>query len=170
VDSGKKIKQRGDFLMGVISEIALRMGFYKNRVKLNYLLTTGRWVAYYCNLIDENTISVPKLRKDEKDSKILKTVRINSKPCFNETNKIYEYHAIEGQVGTINWFGETGKVEDKEDRRLISRAIDVGEKLAKADMVFDLSDILKKFGNWLPIVSVALQLLTLAGIYVILNG
>ena len=155
--------------MGLGSEVALRAGFYKNRVKVNFLLTTGRWVAYYCELLDENTIKVPKVRKDEKDSKIPKTIRITSKPCFNETNKIYEYHAIEGQIGTINWFGQTGKLEDKEDRRLISRAIDVGEKLAKADMVFDLSDILKKVANWLPIVLVGLQLLTLAGIYVILQ-
>ena len=156
--------------MGISSDIALKTGMYKNRVKLNYLLTTGRWVAYFCTLVDENTISIPKLRQNEKDSKLPKTVNITSKPCFDETNKIYEYHAIEGQVGTINWFGETGKMEDKEDRRLISRAIDVGEKLAKADMVVDLSEMLKKIANWLPIVLVGLQILTLMGIYVILQG
>ena len=153
----------------ISSEFALRMGMYKNRVKLNSLLKTGRWVTDYCNLLNEFTIIVPKRRKEEKDSKVIKTIEITSKPCFDETNKIYEYHHIEGQRGTIDWVGSTGTIESIEDRRLISRAIDVGEKLAKADMVFDLSDILKKVANWLPIVLVGLQLLTLAGIYVILQ-
>ncbi len=147
----------------------LRMGMYKNRVKLNYLLASGRWVAYYCTLLDENTLQLPKLRKEEQGNKMPKTVTISSKPCFDETNKIYEYHAIEGRTGTINWFGGTGSVEDKEDRRLITQAIEAGERIAKANQTTDLFGILKNYANWLPIILVGLQLLTLAGLYVILN-
>ena len=147
----------------------LRLGMYKNRAKLNYLLSTGRWATYYCTLSDENTLVLPKIRASEKNSKLPKTISINTKPCFNETNKIYEYHAVEGKTGTVDWFGSAGGVEDKEDRRLITQAIEAGERIAKADATHDLFDVLKNYANWFPILMLVLQLITLAGLYVMIN-
>ena len=147
----------------------LRFGMYKNRIKLNYLLASGKWVAYYCTLLDENTLQLPKIRKNERANKLPKTLLITSKPCFDETNKIYEFHAIEGKTGTINWFGATGSTEDKEDRRLITQAIEAGERIAKANQTTDLFAVLKNFSNYLPIILLALQVITVAGIYMILN-
>lgn len=155
--------------MALVGDIMLRMGMYKNRIKLNYLLASGRWISYYCTLLDENTLKLPKLRKNEVDNKMPKTLMITSKPCFDETNKIYEYHAIEGKTGTINWFGGTGSTEDKEDRRLITQAIEAGERIAKANQTTDLFGLLMNYSNLLPIVLLGLQIMTLVGIYVILN-
>ena len=151
------------------NEIALRLGFYKNRCRLNYLLASGKWKTYYCNYIDEDTLELPKLRKSEIESKLPKIIRITSKPCFDETSKIYEYHAIEGVPGTVNWYGRLGSVEDKEDRRIISAAIEAGERIAKADYTPDLFAILKNYANWLPVVLLILQIATLMGIWVLLN-
>jgi len=155
--------------MSMQNEIALRLGFYKNRAKLNYLLASGKWKAYYCLYMDEDSLEVPKLRRSEIESKLPKIIRITSKPCFNETTKIYEYHAIEGVPGTVNWFGKMGATEDKEDRRIFSAAIEAGERIAKANFTPDLFAILKNYANWLPIVLLALQIATLMGIWVILN-
>ena len=156
--------------MSIKNEVLLKAGAYKNRVKLNYLMANGKWVTYYCRLLSETDLELPKIRKTEAESKLPKIVRITSRPCFDETNKVHEYHTIEGRPGTINWFGAIGSTEDKEDKRLISRAIDVGEKLARADMIPDLFGILKNYANWLPILLVGLQLLTLVGLYVIMAG
>ena len=155
--------------MAMKGDLMLRMGFYKNRIKLNYLLASGRWVSYYCTMLDENTLQLPKLRTNEVNNKMPKTLIVTSKPCFDETNKIYEYHAIEGKTGTINWFGASGGSEDKEDRRLITQAIEAGERIAKANQTTDLFGILKNYANWLPIVLVALQIVAVAGIYMLLN-
>ena len=155
--------------MTLVDSILLRLGAYKNRVKLNYLLTTGRKVTYYCRLLDENTLELPKLRKSEKDSKLPKTIKITTKPCFDETNKIHEYDAIEGIAGTVNWFGKTASTEDKEDRRIITAAIEAGERIAKANMTPNLFDVFKNVANWFPILILGLQLLTLVGLYVIMN-
>ncbi len=155
--------------MGLSGEVMLRLGMYKNKVKLNYLLSTGKWVSYYCTLFDENTLQLPKLRKNEKDNKLPKTQTITSKPCFDETNKIYEYHAIEGKTGTINWFGGTGSVEDKEDRRLITQAIEAGERIAKANQTTDLFAMLKDINAMLPIAMIGMHVIELIGIYMILN-
>lgn len=155
--------------MGLMGDLMLRMGLYKNRIKLNYLLASGRWVSYFCTMVDENTLQLPKLRKADIANKMPKTVTITSKPCFDETNKIYEYHAIEGKTGTINWFGASGGSEDKEDRRIVTQAIEAGERIAKANQTTDLFDILKNYANWLPIVLLALQLVAVVGIYMILN-
>ena len=155
--------------MSLVGDLMLRLGMYKNRIKLNYLLASGRWVSYYCTLLEENTLKLPKLRKNEIGNKMPKTVIISSKPCFDETNKIYEYHAIEGKTGTINWFGGTGSVEDKEDRRLITQAIEAGERIAKANQTMDLFAMLKDINALLPIAMIGMHLIELVGIYMILN-
>jgi len=147
----------------------LRMGMCKNKVKLNYLLSTGKWTTYFCTLLDENTLQLPKVRKNEKANKLPKTLTVTSKPCFDETNKIYEYHAIEGKTGTINWFGGTGSVEDKEDRRLITQAIEAGERIAKANQTTDLFAMLKDINAILPIAMIGMHIIELIGIYIILN-
>jgi len=154
--------------MGFLGEIALRLNLYKNRAKLNYLLSTNRWVSYYCKYQDENTLLLPKIRPSEVESKLPKTIKITSKPCFNETNKIVEYHALEGMDGTIDWFGKAGSSSSKEDRRRISSAIEAGERIAKTAQM-DLFGIMKQYANWFPILMLVLQLATLAGIYVVLN-
>ena len=155
--------------MSLVGDLMLRLGMYKNRIKLNYLLASGRWVSYYCTLLDENTLKLPKLRKNEIGNKMPKTVIISSKPCFDETNKIYEYHAIEGKTGTINWFGGTGSVEDKEDRRLITQAIEAGERIAKANQTMDLFAMLKDINALLPIAMIGMHIIEVIGLYMILN-
>ena len=155
--------------MSLVGDLMLRLGMYKNRIKLNYLLASGRWVSYYCTLLDENTLKLPKLRKNEIGNKMPKTVTISSKPCFDETNKIYEYHAIEGKTGTINWFGGTGSVEDKEDRRLITQAIEAGERIAKANQTMDLFAMLKDINALLPIAMIGMHIIECVGLYMILN-
>ena len=155
--------------MGLTGDLMLRFGMYKNRIKLNYLLASGKWVSYYCTLLDENTLQLPKIRKNERANKLPKTLLITSKPCFDETNKIYEYHAIEGKTGTINWFGGTGSVEDKEDRRLITQAIEAGERIAKANQTKDLFAMLKDINAILPIAMIGMHIIELVGIYMILN-
>ena len=155
--------------MSFSGEVALRLNMYKNRAKLNYLLSTGTWATYYCTLLDENTLVLPKVRSNEKNSKLPKTITITTKPCFNETNKIYEYHAVEGKTGTIDWFGSAGGVEDKEDRRLITQAIEAGERIAKADATNNLFDVFKNYANYVPMLILILQFVTIAGLYVLLN-
>jgi len=154
--------------MSFKGEIALRLNMYKNRAKLNYLLATNRWVTYYCTYEDENTLLLPKLRKSEIESKLPKRLKITSKPCFNETNKIVEFHAIEGVEGTIDWFGKAGNTGSKEERRRISSAIEAGERIAKTTQM-DLFGIMKQYANWFPILMLVLQLITVAGLYVVLN-
>jgi len=150
-------------------DLMLRLGMYKNRIKLNYLLASGKWVAYYCTLLDENTLQLPKIRKNERENKLPKTLTITSKPCFDETNKIYEYHAIEGKTGTINWFGATGSTEDKEDRRLVTRSIEAGELIAKANQTMDLFAMLKDINAMLPLVMIVMHIIEIVALYVILN-
>jgi len=155
--------------MTMKGDLMLRLGMYKNRIKLNYLLASGKWVAYYCTLLDENTLQLPKIRKNERENKLPKTLTITSKPCFDETNKIYEYHAIEGKTGTINWFGATGSTEDKEDRRLVTRSIEAGELIAKANQTMDLFAMLKDINAMLPLVMIVMHIIEIVALYVILN-
>ena len=155
--------------MGLTGDLMLRFGMYKNRIKLNYLLASGKWVAYYCTLLDENTLQLPKIRKNERENKLPKVLTITSKPCFDETNKIYEYHAIEGKTGTINWFGATGSTEDKEDRRLVTRSIEAGELIAKANQTMDLFAMLKDINAMLPLVMIVMHIIEIVALYVILN-
>jgi len=155
--------------MTMKGDLMLRLGMYKNRIKLNYLLASGKWVSYYCILLDENTLQLPKIRKNERANKLPKTLLITSKPCFDETNKIYEFHAIEGKTGTINWFGGTGSIEDKEDRRLITQAIEAGERIAKANQTMDLFAMLKDINALLPIAMIGMHIIEVIGLYMILN-
>jgi hypothetical protein len=156
--------------MGFSSEIALRMGMYKNRVKINRLLATGRWKTYYLPLASETTVELPKKTKKEKGSPLPIVLNLTTKPYFAEVGKMYEYHCIEGKPGTIDLSSYTGSAEDKEERRLITQAIEAGERIEKANRSErDLFGMFKEYANLVPIIILMLQIAILAGIYVIMN-
>lgn len=155
--------------MGFSNEIALRMGMYKNRVKINRLLATGNWKTYYLPLSSETTVELPKKNKKEKGSPLPVVLNLTTKPYFAEVGKMYEYHCIEGKPGTIDLSSYIGSAEDKEERRMITQAIEAGERIAKANMSQDLFGMFKDMANLVPIIILMLQIAILAGIYVILN-